>query len=337
MVKINQVEIRLQRFLLLVLLISGITGKAQDLHLTQYYTSNLSLNPAWTGFYKGDIRLAANYRNQWWQLYAPIQTNMFSLEKKITKHAGEFGLGFILMNDYSSVFKLHTDKVFFSGSFQKKLNKHLLRVGVQAGAVLKKTDLGSMPEQWNYTTGSFDRSLSTGEAAFSTQKFFSDFNAGVAWSTLIRKSRISAGYGLFHITRPDESLITDARKLPFRHSANIMLTHPLNSTLALVPHILYMRTAKATDFIGGVNVKKQLNDVSGVFGGASYRGSQVNSDAAIATAGFSYRRFEFGMSMDFNVSQLSSGVKNKTALELSLIYTTPSRTVDKVTIPCDRY
>ena len=71
--------------------------------------------------------------------------------------------------------------------------------------------------------------------------------------------------------------------------------------------------------------------------GAGYRGSTVNSDAAIITAGMTYNRFIFGLSYDINVSDLSQNARNKSAWEISLIYTTPSRSSNKITLPCDRY
>ena len=41
------------------------TALAQDPHFTQYFTSPLTLNPALTGLVQGDLRFAANYRQQW--------------------------------------------------------------------------------------------------------------------------------------------------------------------------------------------------------------------------------------------------------------------------------
>ena len=38
---------------------------AQDPHYTQYFASPLTLNPALTGLTQCDLRLSANYRNQW--------------------------------------------------------------------------------------------------------------------------------------------------------------------------------------------------------------------------------------------------------------------------------
>ena len=104
-----------------------------------------------------------------------------------------------------------------------------------------------------------------------------------------------------------------------------------------MPHILYMSAAGATDFIFATNASKKINKDVGVMLGAGYRGSEANSDAFLAIVGMNYKRIDFGFSVDFNMSQLSSQSKSKTAYEISLIYTTPSLFSNKATIPCDRF
>ena len=43
----------------------GSTLLSQDIHYSQFYNAPLTLNPALTGIFRGDIRFQANYRNQW--------------------------------------------------------------------------------------------------------------------------------------------------------------------------------------------------------------------------------------------------------------------------------
>jgi hypothetical protein len=98
-----------------------------------------------------------------------------------------------------------------------------------------------------------------------------------------------------------------------------------------------MRTSKATDFIIGANGSQKVKEDLSLLLGAGYRGSTINSDAVMVIVGSTYKRFQLGFSMDFNISDLSKYAKNKTAWEISLTYTTPSRIPGKMTIPCDRY
>ena len=38
---------------------------AQDPHFSQFFSSPLTLNPAFTGKFDGSLRVMGNYRNQW--------------------------------------------------------------------------------------------------------------------------------------------------------------------------------------------------------------------------------------------------------------------------------
>ena len=40
-------------------------ASAQDPHFSQFFSSPLTLNPAFTGKFFGDYRVMGNYRNQW--------------------------------------------------------------------------------------------------------------------------------------------------------------------------------------------------------------------------------------------------------------------------------
>ena len=133
---------------------------AQDIHLAQYYTSNLSLNPAYTGNFDGDIRATLNSRSQWSQLSPAIKTNMLSIEKKFVRRPNEFGLGFILINDQLSAMFLNTNKMYLSGSYQKNIHGHFFRFGIQGGIVLMNINLTNQtfPAQWDASNGQYDLS-----------------------------------------------------------------------------------------------------------------------------------------------------------------------------------
>ncbi len=312
---------------------------AQDIHLTQYYTSNLSLNPAYTGNFDGDIKACANSRTQWAQISPAMKTNMVSVEKKFLRRPNEFGLGAIIINDQVSSYFLHTNKILISGSYQKNYRGHLLRFGVQTGVVMRNinTNDQTFPAQWNYQLGAYDPTANSTEGTLKNNWSYLNVNAGVGWSHLFGKVKLAGGYALFNINRPMEGYGSATKAVPFRHVFNASAVYFMTPKLSLIPHILYMNSATATDFLTGINASRKMTENLGLLAGAGYRGSTVNSDAVIVVAGVNYNRFAFGISWDFNMSTLSDNTRNKTAWEVSLTYTTPSRASNKVTLPCDRY
>ncbi|MFN3403465.1 MAG: PorP/SprF family type IX secretion system membrane protein [Cytophagaceae bacterium] len=310
----------------------------QDIHLTQYYTSNLSLNPAFTGFYNGDVRLTANYRSQWRQVSSSIKTNMFSIEKKFARFNDEIGVGFIVMKDYLNVNHLNINRALLSISAQKEVNDNFFRLGLQAGVTHRTINYASQtfPDQWDYPVGDFNQSLSSGEPSIQSSRMFPDINAGAGWTRRFGNKKVTVGYALFHMNKPRYGFINRDQRLPFRHVINSSVTFNLADQIFVRPHLLYMRASGATDLILGTNVGKRINKDVVVMGGLGFRGS-TNSDACLAIVGLTYKRIDFGFSYDFNISELSKDSRNKSAIEFSLIYTTPSRIPHKITLPCDRY
>ncbi|WP_028978818.1 PorP/SprF family type IX secretion system membrane protein [Sporocytophaga myxococcoides] len=324
--------------LLIILIATASLSIAQDIHLTQYYTNNQLLNPAYTGNYTGDYKAIINYRSQWAQVNSAIKTSVVSIEKNLTKFNRGFAAGLIVNKDYVSSYHLNTNRFYLSGSYTTEIKQNIIRVGLQAGGLYRSINYSdqTFPDQWDYNSGNFDKSIESGEPNTNNSKAFADVNAGVAYIRKFGNKKISAGYGAFHINRPKYGFINNDEKLAMRHVGNAALTFYMKNGYSVVPNFLYMRSAKATDFIVATNAYKKINNELILMLGAGYRGS-TNSDAFLAILGLQYKRFEFGFSTDFNVSELSKETKNKNAFEFSLTYTTPSRFGSKATIPCDRY
>jgi type IX secretion system PorP/SprF family membrane protein len=329
---------RISILFFLLLFISPLV-KSQDVHLTQYYTSNISLNPAYTGNFYGDMKMVVNSRSQWGQVSTPIKTNFFSIEKRILRFPDEIGVGVLFANDQVSSYSLHTNKMILSGSYQKEFNKNIVRVGIQTGLVFRSINIGgqTFPDQWNYAQGVYDNSVSSGESNLQNSRIYGNFSLGTAWARRFGAAKVSAGYALFNLNRPRDGFVHASKGLPFRHVFNTSVTYSLSAKTNVIPHILYMRTAKATDFIIGLNSTYMLKPDMGILIGGGYRGSALNPDAVIGTAGLMYKRFQFGFSMDFTVSKLNLNARSKSAWEVMVSYTTPSRIPGKITLPCDRY
>lgn len=79
---------------------------AQDPHFSQFFSSPLTLNPAFTGKFDGALRVMGNYRNQWPTINnafttATVAADFHILDKTIASN-DTWGVGFVGYNDNSA-------------------------------------------------------------------------------------------------------------------------------------------------------------------------------------------------------------------------------------------
>jgi type IX secretion system PorP/SprF family membrane protein len=319
-------------------------GEAQDLHLSQYYTSDQFLNPAMTGAHTGDMRVIANYRNQWRQINgAPLTTGMVSFDKAFHYYSHEIDAGIFYARDQFSGFQTVTNKIFITGAYGYDWMGSHWRAGVQTGIVTNSTDLSTQtfPTQWDYPNGTFNQSIYNGEENIRQSQTYLDVNLGATWSKKFNKMNLLAGLAVNHINRPKDTYfaqVFERRKMRgvFHTQAEVQL----NPKFQLEPKIMWMWSAKAQEYLFGSNIRfKTINKVFPfIYGGIFYRhGIKRTFDAVYPVFGFIYKRFDIGVSYDVNVSSLSKGIKRVKTLEFSLVYTVPSSKPKYKIIPCDRY
>jgi len=335
----------MKKLLLYLLFPSAIFNlSAQDLHLSQFYTSDQFLNPAVTGAHDGDWRLIANYRNQWRQINgAPLTTSMLSFDKVFHYYSHEINGGIYYARDQFSGFQTITNKIYLTGAYGLDWLSSHWRGGIQVGLVTNSTDLSSQtfPTQWDYPNGQFNPKIYSGEDNIRASQMYLDVNLGATWSKKFNAFRMTSGLSVNHINRPKDtyfSQVFERRKMRgiFHSTAEISL----NSSLRLEPKLMWMWTTKANDFLFGSNVRyfTQNKIIPSLYAGLFYRhGVKRTFDAVYPVLGLTYKNFDVGFSYDVNLSVLSKGIKRVKTLEVSLIYTAPSAKVKYKIIPCDRY
>lgn len=328
----------MKRLLLIFGILSFSISWGQDLHLSQFYTSDLFLNPAFAGKYNGDYRVVINHRNQWRQIGGAIVTNMASVEKRFERYNDGLNIGLLVTNDQVEFIGLQNNGFFLTGAYEKVIGLNLFRVGLQVGMNFKKVDFSNQtfPEQWDYSTGEFNQTLSSGENSLNQNKNYLDMNIGLGWTRRLRFGKLEAGYALNHFNKPNYGFIKK-EKLAFRHTFNSTLSVRLTDNITLEPYVFLATTTGVQNMILGNNISYQLNEIWDVFAGVSFRKSFAFNDAMIGMVGLGYNRFEFRLSNDYTISTLNQSGNNKSSFELSLIYTSPSTTPNKITIPCERY
>jgi type IX secretion system PorP/SprF family membrane protein len=339
----------MKKVLLIILSLVALKSIAQDIHLSQFYTSDHLLNPAKVGDFNGDYRFIGNYRNQWRQINTdPLNTYVLSFDKAFHYYSHEIDAGILFARDEFTGFSTLTNKVLLSLGYGYILDGHKLRIGFQPGMVFKSTDLSkqTFPSQWNYNpgpnqTGFFDPSMDKQESTINQSQSYFDLNLGVQWSKRIKKIEPKCGFAINHINKPKDTFFaTQIERLKTRQVFHSEINYFVTNSITIQPKILWMWTTKANELVLGSNFKfgTGLKKLPGVFAGAYFRhGANRNVDALIPVAGFTYKRFDLGFSYDVNISELSANVNRRRTFEFSIIYTGFSSKPTYMALPCDRY
>jgi type IX secretion system PorP/SprF family membrane protein len=334
---------RLWVYMFLVLTGTGFV-KAQDIHFSQYYFSPLSLNPANTGNFLGDYRLAMNYRSQWREIQKAYKTISLGGEANMFPMNQQVSAGLYFLNDKSGG-NLIVNKIFLSGAVHRKIAGLNLHAGIQPGLVMKSIDFNAhtFPNQLNWDKGAFDNTLPNNEINQAPRTQYFDLNAGAGVSARVNKIEAGIYAAFFHITKPKESLNSNTtNRLTVRKLYNLDLKFYATQKVTLNLYSMVNATTKASDWVTGLNLEYALNKTpfftNAVFIGFMWRdGLQRISDAGIATIGMKYKNYTAGLSYDINISQLHTATEYRGAIEFALIYTSKNTRLVKKQIPCDRY
>lgn len=315
--------------LILLIAFSARTAFAQDPHFSQFFASPLTLNPAFTGLFSGDYRVAANYRSQWYTISTPFTTGTVSLDFPIMKNiipvSDIWGVGVLALYDQTGGGGLMNTYFSASTAYHKALDgigNQTLAIGFQAAYVQKRLDFSKLKFENQLTNQGFDPTLPSGEYFNNSNFSYPDFNVGVLYNGLIgESSNVYFGASYYHITTPNESFLGENNKLSSRYTVHGGGGFPINTMLRLYASALYMGQGSATEITAGgalgVLVNGLPNDPTTLYIGSWMR----YNDAINPYVGLEIGDFHVGVSYDINISSLKSASQSQGGMEISLIYT----------------
>jgi type IX secretion system PorP/SprF family membrane protein len=317
-------------------------ARGQDVHFSQYYFSPLSLNPAFTGHFKGDFRLFGNHRSQWKEINSAYSTFSAGGDMNFYPQNVNCSAGLLFLTDRSAKY-LSVNKIIPSIATHIKIDRWKFHVGIQPSIVIKSIDLNSFsfPNQLNWDKGGFDKALPNNETGSQRIAFF-DLNAGVGATRRFGKLEAEASYAWFHLNSPSESFFDQNNSLALRQAFTLMGAYPVARRFLLRAHTLYGFTTRVGDWISGVNAEYILSEdpffTNAIFAGFMWRdGFNRNADAGIFTVGMHYSHYTIGLSYDVTMSKLRTAVDSKGGYEIAVIYRGRNTRLTKKIIPCDRY
>jgi type IX secretion system PorP/SprF family membrane protein len=326
-----------------LLIVSALCLKGQDVHFSQYYFSPLSLNPAFTGHFKGDYRLFGNHRSQWKDINSAYSTFSAGGDFNMYPSNMNFSGGLLFISDRSAKY-LSVNKIIPSAAWHVKIGTYKFHAGIQPALVIKSVNFNafSFPNQLNWDIGGFDKMLPNNESGEVSQISYLDLNAGMGVTKKFGKLETELSVAWFHLNRPNESFFDNSNKLPVRQAYTMMAAYPVAKKIVLRAHTLYGYTTLVSDWVSGVNVEYILSTdpffTNAVFAGFMWRdGFNRNADAGIITVGMHYSHYTVGLSYDVTFSKLKTSVDNKGGYEIAVIYRGKNTRLTKKIIPCDRY
>lgn len=302
--------------------LNGLMMKAQDFHLSMYDAAPMFLNPAMTGLVDGNVRVHAQYRNQWNSVaFKPYNTALISLDAP----KGKWGFGGQIMNMRAGVGNYNVLQGLLSVSYAVPLDKNKfnnISFGLQAGVTQKTIEAGlyTFNNQYSSTDGGyFDKSLSSGES-FNKQSFVTpQVNAGFMYYNAKQQARLNPffGYSAFNLTNPKETYFNTTNKLPIRHYVHAGLRINITELFYVIPKVLIMLQKNASEQIYSVDLGYFLKEQEFyLLAGVNYR----YNDAAVLYVGARKGSFMGKVAYDANVSSLRDVSKYKGAFEISLTY-----------------
>lgn len=326
-------------FTLIFSVATFVSLHAQDTHYSMFTMSPLTLNPALTGNFSGDLRIVNNYRMQWGSVTKPYTTYSFGgdmpLPKKDRRKSSPdfFAVGLNANVDKAGSTSLKNNQVYALMSYNKSLDgsgKTFFSIGFQAGIDQRSINLGATSWDMQFNGLAYDPAASTGESALPNDHYlFGDYGAGIAITSLSNERfKMSGGATASHLSRPQVNFLGGSDKMYMKfgvhYSAQVALGQ--NSNAWLIPQVQYVRQGAAQLINIGAGMKFQLQEHSHYTGYQNDRSFTFGAMYRLGDAMSAYARIDIGpigaaFNYDINVSGLTAVSKGRGALEFMLIYT----------------
>jgi type IX secretion system PorP/SprF family membrane protein len=323
-------------------LFTTIIANAQDPHFSQFFSSPLTLNPAFTGKFNGLWRLATNHRDQWPSIPKAYVTSSASLDFPVLKSKipedDVFGVGISGLSDASAnnILKLNYGSV--SMSYHKALDENgynTIGAGFQGTFSSLSLDVTKLNFEDMLTQNGFTGTTSDILTNGNNQGYF-DVNAGMLYSGSSNGiNNYYLGVSMYHINRPKVSFKDKNWFLSGRVTIHGGGSFPVSDQLTIHTSVIHQIQNKASETTIGAAVAANLNQDQEK-PTSVYVGSWIRfNDAIIPYIGLEFGGLRIGASYDLNISSLKAATNTRGGSEISLIYI--KQPAENKGIPCPKF
>ncbi len=251
---------------------------AQDIHWSQFNNNQIFQNPGNAGFFKGDYRIIANYRQQWKSVTLPYTTFSFSGDTRLPQNQ-KIGLGLLFFNDQAGDGKFRT--VEFQTNLSYRLNLtpdsvHTLRPGINIGINHRQVLWNQFSFDDQYNGAYYDPNLPTNENYQTQRNTNLSLGLGAVYEYApTERKRVTGGIGFYNLNRPNQGFFGQKVPRDIRTSIFVKVSHPINDDWDLIPSVSFQVQGKYREFILGSNAKytliNRLGQYRAVYFGAWWR------------------------------------------------------------------
>ena len=324
----------MKKLIVLLFLVISSFANAQDIHFSQTYAAPLYSNPATTGFFNGNYRFTAIYRNQWASVTIPYSTISSSIDFNFTKNKTDLlGVGFLLFSDGAGDSRFVTNMFAMSLAYAKSLDrdkKAYLNFGLQAGYTHSSIDFQHLDFPEEYLNGKLTETFPR------TSYGYFDTNLGVEGYYLPSKDlSFQAGFSGFHLNKPILTFVNDPTAIiPIKYIANIGASIPIND-IVMYPKVIYSKQWPHQEWVFGSLFRissEKSNDVTKTFyvglmdrWAPAPRDTANNvigsgNDAIIIVTKMVINQWSFHFSYDINTSSLKKASNGFGGPEIAVQY-----------------
>jgi type IX secretion system PorP/SprF family membrane protein len=330
------------------LMLTTFTVTAQDPNFSQFFVSPLTLNPALTGKFNGNFRVAGNYRDQWPAISNAFITSTASFDAPILRNRiselDTWGVGVMAMTDRTANGILTTNSISLTTAYHKGLDEdglHQFGIGFQGTYTNKRLDGTKLHFETELDSlGGWTNS--SGEAIDDqviNLNYF-DFSLGALYNgSTDGYNNFYLGVSAYHVNKPQETFTGIYYQLNPRFTVHAGGAIPIGDrSKTIYLSSLFSRQAAANNIVlggaAGFNINGDEENPTSFYAGLWTRFNNVN-DAVIPYIGLEFGGFRLGASYDVNISSLKTASQSRGGIEISLIYI--NLPVGNKGIPCPRF
>ena len=307
-------------------MLTSISVISQDIHFSHFHASPLHQNPSFAGVMNGKVRIIANYRNQWQNITAKYNTFGLSADFKVVslKNRDFFAIGVAGYMDKAGDLNFTNYTANLSLAYTKSLSSHknhAISFGIYGGILQYGFDITK--------ANGFD-SEPIG-AGIPTNKFNYDIGAGIGGFFQVGQySSIYGGFAAHHLNRPNMAIFTAQDKLPMKFTSTLGAIIANRGRHAFMPNAMFVLQGTQQETTTGAFYRFEVNQDWRSSNSYFYIGGWARwhvvpkaysgIDAAIVSARYDVKGFQFTFSYDINVSKLAVASKGNGGPEVSIAY-----------------